>query len=139
MKFPKVSFQGNTAIFRGVSFALVAVIAFGLGLSIGNGGSSAPIVAHLPFLGDGLNATPDANVDMSDFWKAWNALDANYVITHASTTLPSMKDRIYGAISGLANSYGDPYTVFLPPQEAKAFAENISGSFAGVGMEIDRF
>jgi carboxyl-terminal processing protease len=74
---------------------------------------------------------------MSDFWKAWNALNANYVITHASSTMPSVKDRIYGAISGLANSYGDPYTVFFDPTESKQFSDTISGSFAGVGMEID--
>ena len=91
---------------------------------------------HVPFMGDGLDATPDQSVDMTDFWKAWNALQADYVITHASSTLPSAKDRLYGAISGLASSYGDPYTVFFPPTEAKAFADNISGSFAGVGMEI---
>ncbi len=122
---------------RGVSFALVAVVAFGAGLSMGAGGSVAAVVTHLPLLGDGLDATPDQSVDLADFWKAWNALQANYVITHASSTLPSAKDRVYGAISGLASSYGDPYTVFFPPTEAKAFADNISGSFAGVGMEID--
>ncbi|HUX81000.1 MAG TPA: S41 family peptidase [Candidatus Paceibacterota bacterium] len=137
MEFTELSSRGRTAVTRGVAFALVAVVAFGLGLSVGANGSSASVVSHIPFLSDGLDATPDSSVDLSDFWKAWNALDANYVITHASSTLPSVKDRIYGAISGLASSYGDPYTTFFPPEEAKAFAENISGSFAGVGMEID--
>ncbi len=128
----------HRVITRGVSFALVAVLAFGAGLIIGvNGSVAGEVVSHVPFLGDGLNATPDPNVDLTDFWEAWNALDANYVITHASSTLPSIKDRIFGAISGLAASYGDPYTVFFPPVQAKAFADNISGSFAGVGMEID--
>ena len=84
-----------------------------------------------------MDATPDQSVDLTDFWKAWNALEANYVITHASSTLPSTQDRIFGAIQGLANSYGDPYTVFFPPVEAKQFSDTISGSFAGVGMEID--
>ncbi|MDP2651766.1 MAG: S41 family peptidase, partial [bacterium] len=82
-------------------------------------------------------ATPNQSVDFTDFWKAWNALETNYVGTHASSTLPSTKEKLFGAISGLASSYGDPYTVFFPPEEAKAFAETISGSFAGVGMEID--
>ena len=122
---------------RGVSFALIAALAFSAGLFMGASGSVNSIVSHVPFLGDGLDATPDQSVDLTDFWKAWNALDANYVITHASSTLPSIKDRLFGAISGLAASYGDPYTVFFPPAEAKAFADNISGSFAGVGMEID--
>jgi carboxyl-terminal processing protease len=122
---------------RGVSFVLVAMIAFGAGLFVGSGNSTTTAISHLPLLGDGLDATPDQSVDLTDFWKAWNALNANYVITHASSTMPSAQDRIYGAISGLASSYGDPYTVFFPPTEAKAFSDNISGSFAGVGMEID--
>lgn len=121
---------------RGISYALVAAMSFGVGISIGNGGSPAAVVSHIPLLGDGLDATPNQSVDMSDFWKAWNALDANFVVTHASSSLPTVKERLFGAISGLADSYGDPYTVFFPPEEAKAFADSISGSFAGVGMEI---
>lgn len=39
-------------------------------------------------------------------------------------------------IEGLAASLGDPYTVFLPPSDAKNFNDDISGSFEGVGMEI---
>ena len=129
--------RGRTIAARGVSFALVAALAFGAGLAMGGSGSAAAVITHIPLIGDGLDATPDSGADLTDFWKAWNALDANYVITHASSTLPSTKDRLFGAISGLASSYGDPYTVFFPPTEAKAFADNISGSFAGVGMEID--
>ncbi len=137
MESPQAPSRSRGTAFRGISFALVAAIAFVAGFSIGTtGGSAAAVVTHIPLLGDGLDATPDQSVDLSDFWKAWNALQANYVITHASSTLPSVKDRLYGAISGLASSYGDPYTVFFPPVEAKAFSDNISGSFAGVGMEI---
>ncbi len=122
---------------RGISFALVAALAFMLGASIGGGGSAEALVTRLPLIGDGLDATPDRNVDLVDFWKAWNALDGNYVITQASSSLPSTEERLLGAIAGLAASYGDPYTVFFPPEEAKQFADAISGSFAGVGMEID--
>ena len=43
---------------------------------------------------------------------------------------------IYGAIEGLVNAADDPYTVFLPPQEAKQFQEDIEGSFGGIGAEI---
>jgi carboxyl-terminal processing protease len=128
--------ESRSLVQRGISYALVAAISFGVGISLNAGGSTAAVISHLPLLGDGLDATPDTSIDLSDFWKAWNALNANYVITHASSTLPSAKDRLYGAISGLANAYGDPYTVFFPPKEAKTFAESISGSFAGVGMEI---
>jgi carboxyl-terminal processing protease len=137
MEFDSARKRGKGIVTRGISFALVAAVAFGAGLSVGTSGSAAAIVAHIPLLGDGLDATPDQSADLTAFWKAWNALSMNYVITHASSTLPTTKERLHGAISGLAASYGDPYTVFFPPAEAKAFAENISGSFAGVGMEID--
>ena len=126
----------KSTVTRGISFALVAALAFGGGIAVGSGGSAAAVVSRIPLVGDGLDATPDQSVDFTDFWKAWNALDENYVSTHASSTLPTAKERLFGAIEGLASSYDDPYTVFFPPKEAKAFAETISGSFAGVGMEI---
>lgn len=129
--------RGRAVAVRGVSFALVAALAFSAGLAVGSSGSTAAIVNHIPFIGDGLDATPDQSADFTDFWKAWNALNAKYVSTHASSTLPTNKERMYGAIEGLASSYDDPYTVFFPPKEAQAFADAISGSFAGVGMEID--
>jgi len=68
----------------------------------------------------------------SPFWKAWRILNEKNVNAASSTD----QKKIYGAIEGLAASYGDPYTVFFPPAEAKAFAETIAGNFGGVGMEI---
>lgn len=130
-------YRGRGIVMRGVSFALVAAIAFGAGLAVGGSDSTSSIISKIPLIGDGLDATPNPNADFTDFWKAWNALETHYVITNASSTLPSVKERILGAIEGLASSYGDPYTMYFPPKESKAFAESISGSFAGVGMEID--
>lgn len=137
MKYGDAQNRARSVAVRGVSYALVAALAFGAGLVMGNSGSAGTAIAHIPLIGDQLDATPDQSADLTDFWKAWNALEANYVITHASSTMPTIKEKLFGAISGLASSYGDPYTVFFPPVEAKAFAESISGSFAGVGMEID--
>ncbi|MFM2330742.1 MAG: carboxy-terminal-processing protease, carboxyl-terminal processing protease [Candidatus Parcubacteria bacterium] len=128
---------GRTVVMRGVAFAVVAAVSFVAGVLVAGGPASPSVAAHLPLIGDGLDATPNAQADFTDFWKAWNALDAHYVITHASSTLPSVKERVQGAISGLVASYGDPFTVYFPPTEAKKFAESIAGSFGGVGMEID--
>jgi carboxyl-terminal processing protease len=96
----------------------------------------AHIPSSIPLLGDGLNATPDNTADFTDFWKVWNILNSQYVITHASSTLPSTQDKMWGAIEGLTSSYGDPYTVFFPPAQAKTFQDNITGSFGGIGLEI---
>ncbi len=45
-------------------------------------------------------------------------------------------DKAYGSIEGLVKSYGDPYTVFFPPEQSKEFKTVVSGTFSGVGMEV---
>lgn len=42
----------------------------------------------------------------------------------------------YGAIEGMVASLGDPYTVFLPPDENKSSQQDLSGSFGGVGISL---
>ncbi len=119
----------------GVSLALMLAIGFAGGVTVGAAGGSR-MLTNLPLLGDGLDATPDASADLADFWKAWNALNERFVQTQATSTPPSTESKIWGAIQGLAASYGDPYTVFMPPTEAKKFQDDIRGDFQGVGMEI---
>ncbi len=79
---------------------------------------------------------PPLGVDPSPLWEAWEILNEKFV--SASTTAPAVSkdDMLWGAISGLAASFGDPYTVFLPPEDNAAFEADISGSFEGVGMEV---
>jgi carboxyl-terminal processing protease len=77
-----------------------------------------------------------SDADLSQFWAVWSILQDNFVQTHASNTLPTDQKKIYGAIRGLTESYGDPYTVFFPPADAQVFNENVNGSFGGVGMEL---
>lgn len=120
---------------QAVVLALVLVIGFVSGITVGATGTGK-VFSSVPLLGDGLDPTPDDSADLTDFWKAWNALDAKFVETHASSTIPSAKEKLWGAIQGLAQSYGDPYTVYMPPEEAKVFEDDISGNFEGVGMEI---
>ncbi len=117
------------------AFVLVAALSFAGGMTVAAKGGGS-VLSSIPLLGDGLNAAPDQSAELSSFWKAWNVLNDKFVQTHASTTNPGMKDKIWGAIQGLTASYGDPYTVFLPPADAKIFQEDISGNFGGVGMEI---
>lgn len=74
---------------------------------------------------------PD-NVDFEPFWRAWNILQEKY--TDADKT--DNQARVWGAIKGLAEAYGDPYTTFMPPEETKLFDTEISGNFEGVGMEV---
>jgi len=94
----------------------------------------------LPKLSNATKGQPQ-NVDFSPFWKAWQTLNDNYVngtdaINSTSTKKGTDQDRVWGAISGMVDSVGDPYTVFMPPKEKSRFEEDIRGNFSGVGMEI---
>lgn len=113
---------------------LVVVIGVysGVGEKIAKAASSA-----VPTLNINLSAgAQPKEVEFTQFWKAWTLLDQNFVQTHSSTTIPTYQERVYGAISGLTDSFGDPYTVFFPPAEAETFQETIQGEFGGVGMEL---
>lgn len=128
--------RGRRMLRSAVLFALVLVLGFVGGLTVGAAGNGSNVFANVPLIGDGLDATPDPSLDFSDFWKVYNVLQERFVQTHASTTPATPQTEIYGAIQGLVAAYGDPYTVFFPPDQAKAFQDNISGNFSGVGMEI---
>ncbi len=79
--------------------------------------------------------TPTENIDLEKFWEVWGLLDEKF--TSASSTLKiSDEDKINGAIKGMVRSFGDPYTVYMPPTESEAFNEDISGNFSGIGMEV---
>jgi len=41
-----------------------------------------------------------------------------------------------GAMEGMINALGDPYSTYMPKEEAKQFNEQISSSFEGIGAEI---
>jgi len=132
-----------------IGFCVIVFLAaaFGGGLYVGlinneNNGSELKTAER--------TKTNDAvdNVDLSPFWKAWRILDDKFVDSHArpanggaststATTTSTTEKRVWGAISGMTDALGDPYTVFLPPEEKKNFEESIIGNFGGVGMEVD--
>lgn len=72
------------------------------------------------------------NVDFNLFWDVWSRVESKYV----DKTKIDRKNMVYGAIQGLVSSLKDPYTEFMPPQEATQFQQDIQGSFEGIGAEI---
>lgn len=84
--------------------------------------------------GSGSLKAPDG-ADLAPFFKAWNLLDENFV-SATSTAKVTPQEKVWGAIGGLATSFGDPYTTFFPPKEKDIFDSQVQGNFSGVGMEI---
>jgi len=75
---------------------------------------------------------PPEEIDLSLFWETWKKLEEKFV----SPEKLDIQKMIYGAISGMVKSLGDPYTTFLNPEDTKKFLEDVTGQFEGVGMEI---
>lgn len=72
-------------------------------------------------------------IDFSIFWDAFNIIENKFV---GKEELDYQK-MVYGAISGLVDSLGDPYSSFFTPTNTKQFLEEVRGSFEGIGAEID--
>jgi len=119
-------------VFGTVLAILFVALAFIGGLYIGY--EKSEHVANFASLATSAEAAPEG-VDFAPLWKAWSVLEEKFV--PATTTEPiASDDKLWGIIEGLAESYGDPYTVFMPPVKAAIFEEDIRGEFGGVGIEI---
>ncbi|MDO8493502.1 MAG: S41 family peptidase [bacterium] len=123
------------------------ILLFGAGFYVGDRYSDNFGIQKLSSISNKEPALP-VTADFAPFWKTWNLINEKFVDGHASSTGTttaaykaaykpvSDQEKIYGAISGLVKSLGDPYTTFLPPNEAEMFQNDINGSFQGVGMEV---
>lgn len=122
----------STPSFLGVGLAvLLATATFLSGLHIG---TDTQLEANI-FSFFSRETKAQENIDLTEFWHVWSLLEEKYVDTGTSTQV-SVEDRIRGAIDGLVRAYGDPYTTYMPPEDAEMFEEDISGNFSGVGMEV---
>ncbi len=73
-----------------------------------------------------------SNVDFSTFWNVWDKLESNY---YDKTKLDPQK-MLNGAITGMTESLGDPYTMFLAPTQNTNFKNGLAGQFSGIGAEL---
>lgn len=120
--------------FLGSALAILLILAaFFSGLQMGKGmpESSSLEAGLFNFFNPAPN--PDSTADLGEFWRVWNLMNEKFVGT---SEVPDNTKMLEGAIAGLVDSFGDPYTIYLPPQEAEQFAADISGNFSGVGMEV---
>lgn len=73
-----------------------------------------------------------SEINFSLFWTAYQNLKNKFVEPEKITE----QKVLYGAISGMAKSLEDPYTVFFNPEEAERFEQELSGFFDGIGIEL---
>ena len=113
----------------GTVVAVVALLAggFTLGFSYGKQFPKVITIQGVTNLEDGK----PVSVDFGNFWEAWQLIKENSLKEDVSD-----QDKVYGALRGLVASLGDPYSVFLPPEEDQKFHEDIEGNCGGIGAEI---
>lgn len=108
---------------------LVVAAAFLLGIGVGY--QNRPAVEKVLNVENQETGKPP-KVDFGQFWDVWSRVESEFVDKQNI----DRKKLVEGAIQGLVKGLGDPYTVYLPPEDAKQFQEDIKGSFDGIGAEI---
>ena len=123
MKFRK--FQRILIIF------LIAIGFFYGGYYFGKRGFVFEVRKNPPEIEISNKFPPDGKLDFSLFWEVWDILNSSYLERPID-----QKKMIYGAISGMVYSLGDPYTSFLPPDINASFMDSMGGRYEGIGAEL---
>lgn len=77
-----------------------------------------------------INKSTSNNVDFGVFWQTWDKVVGEF---DGKIDYQAMVD---GAVKGMINSLGDPYTVFMTAEESKSFDQELEGSITGIGAEV---
>lgn len=112
---------------------IIALLIFsgGIGYRLGERNTS---VSFTPDKRIVVNQNPPSqvNIDFSLFWDVWRRVYRSYI---DRATIDPQK-MVWGAISGMVDALGDPYTTYLPPKDNKDFKENLGGAFEGIGAQL---
>ncbi len=73
------------------------------------------------------------HVNLNLFWEVWEKLESSYLDNQKVT---NDQELVYGSIKGLTDALGDPYTVFMTPEETKQFDDNLNNHLEGIGAEL---
>lgn len=97
-----------------------------------NKAMSSPVIELQNAVFENKEKAADNSLDFSLFWKVWDLVKSKYIDADKldANTL------FYGAIKGMMEATGDPYTSFFTVEENKKFNEDISGNFEGIGAEL---
>lgn len=75
---------------------------------------------------------PEKEVNPALMWGVWRLLQKHYIAPEKMQT----QEMLYGAVAGLVEAIGDPYTVFMTPTENQQFHQSLQGTLEGIGAEL---
>ena len=70
--------------------------------------------------------------DMGEYWQVWNLLERDFY-----GAKPADAERTFGAIAGMVQSFGDPYTFFVEPEPRELERDQLAGKFGGIGATLE--
>lgn len=112
---------------------LIAVLTFVLGWQVGQKQVDVKWQTYRPTITVENKVPPqNINVDFKLFWDTWDLVSRQYLDKKAVDP----NKMFYGAIQGMVAAIGDPYTVFLPPEQQKSSKDDLNGTFEGVGIQL---
>ena len=107
----------------GIAITLVAILAGGAlfmsGFLVGQRLTQQP------------GTPPSQAADFQPFWDSYAAIEAQYAGDEVDK-----QTLIRGAIKGMVEALGDPYSTYLTPEEYQAGLQSLSGQFEGIGATI---
>lgn len=116
-----------------VRVILIVILSFLFGWQLGHRDVQIKWANFRPSVSITNNLPPkEINIDFKLFWDTWDLVSRSYL---DKKTIDPEK-LFYGAISGMVSALGDPYTVFLPPEQQKFSKDELTGSFEGVGIQL---
>jgi len=65
------------------------------------------------------------------FWDTYNSIESDYALDPVDR-----KTLVEGAIRGMINALGDPFSQYLSPTDFQATLEGLAGTFTGIGAVI---
>jgi len=111
---------------------IFVILAFGLGVLVARP-SADVITGESKVTGTHQEAPPylTKDVDFKLFWQVWD-----YVHRHAFGRPIVDTKLFYGALGGMVAGLEDPYSIFMNPELAQEFNNELEGTFDGIGAEI---
>ena len=116
---------------RLIIMILIAVSFFYGGFYYGQRGYEVEIKKNPPTVTI-VNKNPgDQTIDFSSFWVVWDMVSSDYLDRPVDA-----EKMLQGAIKGMVDSLGDPYTAYLPPAVNEAVNDSLNSTYQGIGAEL---
>lgn len=79
-----------------------------------------------------LVTNPEEDVNIELLWTAWKTLLTRYLHPEELNS----QTMVEGAVAGMVNAVGDPYTLFMTSDESEEFMNGLDGNLEGIGAEL---